>query len=304
MNNNNDNNIDDFLNNLYENWIDMVIENVPLVQNFNENYNQQFLLNNGFHFRRNRYRPSNYSYTVNTNANDIGTSNRAGDYFAETNDTARTGNFIDVLQFFRDASLLDDIMDRQTINQFIDLIRERRLAPNNHNSASQMQENNLEENVMTNQQLPSLSSIIDDYGIEPIIEPRIERQVEIPQVERPRVIRHRRQSRIIANNNDITNLLGDLYGNIVQYISEPAFEDVKVTISEEEFNNLKTEKINDNNIEEYNTKDCNICLESYNINDDITFLPCNHFFHKKCIHHWACNEKISCPVCRKDIREK
>lgn len=80
------------------------------------------------------------------------------------------------------------------------------------------------------------------------------------------------------------------------------FEDVKVTLTPEEFNNFNKIQISNDNYENYK-KQCNICIEDYKINDFVTELPCKHLFHKECIENWLCKEKISCPVCRKDCRK-
>ena len=100
---------------------------------------------------------------------------------------------------------------------------------------------------------------------------------------------------IIQNTfiNDIFNIFNN----------EQEFEDVKVTLTIEQFSKLKNEKITNENIDRYCSKPCNICMDNYNIDDEITFLLCNHCFHTNCIKHWLCNEKVSCPVCRKDNRQ-
>ena len=85
--------------------------------------------------------------------------------------------------------------------------------------------------------------------------------------------------------------------------TEQEFEDVKVTLTPDQFSNLKNEKITNENIDRYCSKPCNICMDNYNIDEEITFLVCNHCFHTNCIKHWLCNEKVSCPVCRKDNRQ-
>ena len=81
------------------------------------------------------------------------------------------------------------------------------------------------------------------------------------------------------------------------------FEDVKVTLTQEQFNTLNKKKVDKNNLIEYKGKECNICMDTYKLDEIIIKLSCNHLFHKNCIKDWLCKEKISCPVCRKDVRE-
>jgi hypothetical protein len=43
----------------------------------------------------------------------------------------------------------------------------------------------------------------------------------------------------------------------------------------------------------YTHDDCGICMEQYNIQDNITWFPCNHCVCLKC--YLKCN---TCPICR------
>lgn len=216
----NNDNIDDFLNELYDNWIDIVIDNVPLVNNFNrrnilqERFNSLINGNNTMHFYRN--------YQFNNNSTNISTSNI------------------------------------QSVNDFVNFV------------------NNTERNNVIQQRTQQIPEIMSTVNL---------------------------RNQIPGRRPDISNLLGDLLGNIVDYIAEPEFQDVKVTITEKDFDNLQSIKISHDNINEYIDKECNICLENYVEDDNLTVLPCKHFFHSDCIHDWLCNEKVNCPICRKDIRD-
>ena len=48
------------------------------------------------------------------------------------------------------------------------------------------------------------------------------------------------------------------------------------------------------------SEDCVICLETFQLNQKITTLDCNHYYHYKCIKEWTKKER-SCPLCRIDI---
>lgn len=254
-------NIDDFLNELYENWIDLVIDNVPLVQNFNSNhrYNVQRqrqensansnlfgmldLLRNAQNASTNAQNENNlYNLQENTNGNG-------------------NGNFIDILHN----------SNREIINNFINFRTER-------TERTETQQNNENE-----RELESESQFF-----------------EIP-LENTNFTR--RNDGRYPLNNDISNLVTDLFGNIFDYINEPEFEDVKVTISKNDFEELQTIILTKENILKYEDKSCIICLEHYKIKDKIKILSCDHIFHENCIYQWLCKEKISCPICRKDIRK-
>lgn len=47
-------------------------------------------------------------------------------------------------------------------------------------------------------------------------------------------------------------------------------------------------------------KDCIICLSEYQINDEITALPCTHIFHNSCIINWL-KQNQTCPLCKYKI---
>lgn len=48
---------------------------------------------------------------------------------------------------------------------------------------------------------------------------------------------------------------------------------------------------------------CSICLEKYKITDIIKELPCQHFFHKKCLLQWL-NKSDFCPLCKTDLKKE
>ena len=101
-----------------------------------------------------------------------------------------------------------------------------------------------------------------------------------------------------------SSTIESMFRNILEVMidSRPGgdMEDVRVTLSENEFNRLESKKATGNET----SKECNICMDNYKKEEDITILPCEHIFHKNCIKDWLCKEKVTCPVCRFDTREK
>jgi hypothetical protein len=89
-------------------------------------------------------------------------------------------------------------------------------------------------------------------------------------------------------------------------------EDVKVTLSDDEFNKLNVIKITcddticncDNTDKCIKIGECHICLDTFNKNEEKVILKCNHYFHKECIYKWLHYEKTNCPICRCDVREE
>lgn len=48
--------------------------------------------------------------------------------------------------------------------------------------------------------------------------------------------------------------------------------------------------------------ECAICLSDFEAGDEITSLPCGHFFHLTgCVREWLRNHARTCPTCRADI---
>ena len=48
-------------------------------------------------------------------------------------------------------------------------------------------------------------------------------------------------------------------------------------------------------------KDCVICMDP--LGDDYCVVRCDHRFHKSCLDTW-CRVKMSCPLCRTDLRDE
>ena len=100
----------------------------------------------------------------------------------------------------------------------------------------------------------------------------------------------------------LLNLLIEHYKNdiIHQYIltrqNNVNNEDVKIILNEETFNNLETFKITENI-----NDNCAICLNPFEINDDVIKLNCTHIFHKDCIKMQLCNYSNKCPNCKTEV---
>lgn len=107
------------------------------------------------------------------------------------------------------------------------------------------------------------------------------------------------------------NLLTSLFTNFNEFIEEQLqnygdLEDVKVILSEEEFENLN--RVTDKSLIE--NKQCNICLED--LKDDemikdnklnLIQLKCHHIYHKDCIKEWLTKQSTKCPSCRYCCRD-
>eukprot|EP01084_Bolivina_argentea_P131897 232745_1 len=46
---------------------------------------------------------------------------------------------------------------------------------------------------------------------------------------------------------------------------------------------------------------CAICLEDFELNEELRLLPCNHGYHMKCIDPWLHKQSELCPMCKQSI---
>ncbi|XP_065559607.1 E3 ubiquitin-protein ligase RNF126-like [Artemia franciscana] len=87
---------------------------------------------------------------------------------------------------------------------------------------------------------------------------------------------------------------------------------ISVLFNQEEDNGphpMPTEKIqsletvNITEIEASQDLQCSVCFESYEIQESVRKLPCNHLFHSRCVVPWL-ELHGSCPLCRKTLGEE
>ena len=49
--------------------------------------------------------------------------------------------------------------------------------------------------------------------------------------------------------------------------------------------------------------ECSVCMDNVSIGDEVTVLPCSHWFHGECVGAWL-KEHDTCPHCRQGIMPK
>lgn len=83
---------------------------------------------------------------------------------------------------------------------------------------------------------------------------------------------------------------------------EPSYVDVKNVATDTILNDntklLLFKELDDTNKNRYKT--CSICIDDYELEDNIRQLSCSHIFHKDCIDPWLLKESYKCPLCRDD----
>ena len=68
------------------------------------------------------------------------------------------------------------------------------------------------------------------------------------------------------------------------------------TMSKEQLKKLKKKRIG------HSSSHCTVCHDHYQKGEVIRVLPCQHFFHYKCLKPWFKKSNI-CPLCRLNIKE-
>ena len=103
-------------------------------------------------------------------------------------------------------------------------------------------------------------------------------------------------NRLNSNNRTLTSehILDEPYG-IVTPNNQSVECYVPPPLSKLQINKLKTFKITKKDLS------CPICMEYLKLNCRVKQLPCNHYFHKKCITNWF-KRQATCPNCRKHVR--
>ena len=99
--------------------------------------------------------------------------------------------------------------------------------------------------------------------------------------------------------DDLPDLIDD-NNNIFNFMNmNQSYEDIKVVLTEEQFNNQKHSFFKE--LKCYDLKECLICIQEFENEDEVTKITCNHIFHKNCIKNWVCHESNKCPICRLEV---
>ena len=163
------------------------------------------------------------------------------------------------------------------------------------------------DNLDNNEEFDDLDDLINDSLINSVMRLRISIENHILNNNQNNVINNN-QNNVINNttlgqyNRNIPNLYISSYitsftSNGYDMFNYDNLEDVKVTLTENEFNNL-SKRIIINNDDTLINKQCHICLEDFMISDNITELKCKHEYHTECIKSWVMSQSIKCPICR------
>lgn len=151
---------------------------------------------------------------------------------------------------------------------------------------------------------PTLPVSLDNmYAPEPLQFLTVE-ELHWDMAEQPRVLLYSFDNTALESllSSIRTNpLFAATFGLSAEEEYDPAdLEDVKVTLSVEEFDTL------DNFTSAQAGHSCTVCQEESRagIREQYTRLRCEHYFHTSCIRRWLTTQSTRCPVCRHDQRRR
>lgn len=91
------------------------------------------------------------------------------------------------------------------------------------------------------------------------------------------------------------------FDNIIsQLLEQEALRHAPSPASEETIQRLVVRTVNQKDIQE--SRECPVCKESFQLDEQVTEIPCNHIFHKECIISWL-KRNGTCPVCRYKLQD-
>ncbi|KAI9842844.1 MAG: hypothetical protein M1837_006865 [Sclerophora amabilis] len=73
--------------------------------------------------------------------------------------------------------------------------------------------------------------------------------------------------------------------------------------SEAAIASLPKKKVDLSMLSDEGKADCSVCMDEVPIGEEVTSLPCSHWFHEQCATMWL-KEHDTCPICRKGIMPK
>lgn len=95
----------------------------------------------------------------------------------------------------------------------------------------------------------------------------------------------------------------DLDRIMTQLAEQHAAEHAPPRASDEAIEALPRRKISEEDFSDAGQAECSICIGKVELADEVTVLPCKHWFHHDCVKPWL-ESHDTCPHCRKGIMPK
>ena len=106
------------------------------------------------------------------------------------------------------------------------------------------------------------------------------------------------QIRNLATLINRTGIIPQILRENIENLVRPLFQTDRA--SEGTIGGLRTRPIAKEDLDEEGRATCSICLDEKQIGQEVTVLPCNHFFDKQCVEEWL-RQHGTCPMCRRSF---
>lgn len=87
---------------------------------------------------------------------------------------------------------------------------------------------------------------------------------------------------------------------VSQLMEQTATSNAPGPAAEQDINALPRVNVTEDMLGPEHTAECSICMDEVNLGEEVTMLPCKHWFHHQCVSAWL-SEHDTCPHCRKGI---
>lgn len=87
---------------------------------------------------------------------------------------------------------------------------------------------------------------------------------------------------------------------VSQLMEQTATSNAPGPATQADIDALPRKEVTEEMLGEEHKAECSICMDEVNIGEQVTLLPCKHWFHHACISAWLL-EHDTCPHCRKGI---
>ncbi|KAI8941670.1 hypothetical protein NX059_002882 [Plenodomus lindquistii] len=90
---------------------------------------------------------------------------------------------------------------------------------------------------------------------------------------------------------------------VSQLMEQTATSNAPGPAAQSDIESLPRKKVTEDMLGPEHTAECSICMDEVALDEEVTVLPCKHWFHHQCVAAWLV-EHDTCPHCRKGITKR
>ena len=117
------------------------------------------------------------------------------------------------------------------------------------------------------------------------------------ELEEPPTSHYESASEISEFDEEVINVADDSFEELIFLELE---EENRMLLEDLANEIIKTIPAHSFNTQNKDSKECTICLETYNQGDLVKTIDCGHMFHQQCIDTWLISS-LKCPLCRHSL---